>query len=392
MDLRNTERLLSLVASDAEMARLRTQELLIHNGLECPPQCLVQTEVAADRANRLGVDVVVLVLFGGAERGLETLREIKRLGRATVLVVGPAGDPQFILRALHAGADEYLDESRVDVDLPNALVRLRTRRLKLRVAESGPGRLIAVLGASGGSGASTIAANLSAALARTHQQVALLDLRLTAGDLASLFDLQPVYSLADLCHVVARVDRTMFGQLLVAHACGVHLLAAPLDFQQLDQITTKGVRQALALARSSFPFVVMDMNNAFDEEQVEALWQADEVLLALRLDYTSLRNARRIMNHLQETGMGLERVRVVVNRQGEAKQLRPAQAEEALGIKITHYVPDDPARVNEAINAGVPVVVLRPSAKVARSILELAARIGERSSQQGVVQYATAIG
>jgi pilus assembly protein CpaE len=291
--------------------------------------------------------------------------------------VGPAGDPKLILRALHQRAAEYLDESRLKDGLLAAIVRFKARHLAQPNLRA-PGSVIAVLAPSGGSGASTIAVNVATVLAKKHKISALLDLRLSAGDLASLLDLKPSYTLADLCERLPRLDRTMFEQLLTRHSSGVHLLAAPRSFSQLDKVTTNGVRQAVAMARGQFPYVVLDMENTLDESQVETLWQADVILLVMRLDYTSVRNARRTIERLKEMGLDLDRVKLVVNRYGEAKQLRVAEAEEALGMKIFHYVPNNPSRINHAINSGVPVVLQGSWARVARSLGELAHSVNGR--------------
>ncbi|MHC4180254.1 MAG: hypothetical protein ACYSWU_22340, partial [Planctomycetota bacterium] len=64
----------------------------------------------------------------------------------------------------------------------------------------------------------------------------------------------------------------------------------------------------LAMARVRFPYVVADLENHFGEEQAEALWQSDLVVLVVRLDYTSVRNTRRVLDNFLELGIGVERV------------------------------------------------------------------------------------
>ena len=75
----------------------------------------------------------------------------------------------------------------------------------------------------------------------------------------------------------------------------------------------------------------------------------------MRLDYTSIRNNARAMRNCAEMGLGVERVRLVVNGYGQRRQLTAGQVEEALGMKILHYIPNDPASVNQAINKRIPV-------------------------------------
>jgi pilus assembly protein CpaE len=198
---------------------------------------------------------------------------------------------------------------------------------------------------------------------------------LGAGDLAPLMDLKPARSLADLCANLGRVDRELFEQFFVRHTSHVHLLAAPISAGDCQSISAKAVRQVLAMARRRFAYCVTDLDRTFAEEQVEALRQSEAVLLVLRLDYTAIRNARRALERMQEFGIATNRVCPVVNRYGERKQLSVGQAEDALELKIEHFIPDDPAQINGAINAGKPFVLERPSAKVSQKIAQLAASV-----------------
>jgi pilus assembly protein CpaE len=167
------------------------------------------------------------------------------------------------------------------------------------------------------------------------------------------------------------MDRVVFERSLTRHRSGVHLLAPPLTLAEIARVTPKGVRQALSIARTLYPFVVVDLDDCFHEEQAQALRMADLVLLVLRLDFTSLRNMRRTMDHLDQLGIHRERVRLIVNRYGQAKELPSAKAEEVLGLKIFHYIPEDAKTVNLANNNGIPAVLDSPKASVSRSFAKL---------------------
>ena len=76
---------------------------------------------------------------------------------------------------------------------------------------------------------------------------------------------------------------------------------------------------------------------------------------------------------------GAERVRLVVNRYGQAKEVPAAKAQEALGVKIDCYIPEDAKTVNRANNNGTPVVLANPWAKVSRSLARLAGSVNGRA-------------
>jgi pilus assembly protein CpaE len=332
---------------------------------------VLSPDVAAAALGQASPDLVVVVLPHDPELAVSALSILEGRAGARVLAVGPASDPKLVLRILRGGVDDYLDESDLEEELRSALSRWRAGR----AAQARAGRLIAVLAPSGGSGSSTLSVNVSAALAKAHERCLLIDMKLHTGDLAALLDLRPTYSLADLCLNVNRIDRVFFERTLVRHPSGIHLLAAPRALADVSHVTPEGVRLALRQAQAAFPYAVADLDHSFAEEQAVVLRQADVVLLVLRLDFTSLRNSRRALDHLDEIGVGRDRVRLVVNRYGQPKEVPASKAEEALGVKIAHFVPDEPKTVNRANNNGVPLVLEAPSARVSKSVLKLAASV-----------------
>jgi pilus assembly protein CpaE len=135
----------------------------------------------------------------------------------------------------------------------------------------------------------------------------------------------------------------------------------------------------LALGRSLFPYVIVDLDHTFRAEQEQVLRQANVILLIVRLDFACLRNTQRTLDYLTgQLGISRERVQLVVNRYGQACEVRAAKAEEALGVTILHYIPDDPKTVNWANNNGMPMVLEKPSAKVSRSVAKLAQSVNGR--------------
>jgi len=362
---------------DDETLGAKIREILHREGEDVPTSNMLPLDSAAGRLAHVLTDLVVVVLPANPERALIALGIIEALGKAEgragslVLAVGPASDPKLVLRALRGGIDDYVDEAELETEIKAALLRWRAGR----TSQPRIGRLIVLLAPSGGSGSSTLAVNVAAGLAKEHKESALIDLKLHAGDLAALLDLKPIYTLADLCLNVTRIDRVFFERTLIRHPCGIHLLASPRTLADVGHVIPEGIRQALSQALSAFHYVVVDLDHSFREEQTIALRQADVVLLVLRLDFTSLRNTRRALEHLDQIGVSRERVRLVVNRYGQPKELPASKAEGALDMRIAHYVPDDPRTVNRANNNGVPLIIEAPSARITKSVLKLAASV-----------------
>jgi pilus assembly protein CpaE len=339
-----------------------------------------------ERLLNLRPDVLAVDLSPDPEAALAALPRVRGLVAGPILAVGPVTESRLILRALNAGADQYVDEDDLEASLGAALRRLQNKE----DTETGEGRLTAVLACAGGSGGSTVAANLAVLLARECQKAVLIDLKPGANDLAALLDLKPVHTLADLCSNAERMDHGMFENCLVQHSSGVHLLAAPQKFRDISTVKPAALSQGLNLARSLFSQVVVDLQDCYHEEQIVALRQADRVLLVLRLDFTSLRNARRILQQLDAANVSRSRVELIANRTGQANELPVAQAETALGFKINYQIPDDSKTVNQCNNVGIPVVLEAPTTKVARALAQIARGAEQRTTPDGPAGKAVA--
>lgn len=327
-------------------------------------------------------ELAVVVLSPKPEEALAALREVRASVPRTVLAVGPAADSKLYVRALQAGADQYIVQEELKALFDAVLARLRTQNGFLTI-NTREGRLIAVLASSSGCGVSTVASNLAVAMAQNHKRCALLDLNLGGGDQASLFNLKPIHTLAELCANVDNMDRVMFEHSLTPHESGVYLLPATQSFSDIQQVIPRGVHKALALARSLFPCVVVDLSDFFHMEQMQTLREADRIVIVLRLDFTSLRHARQTLEYLAEMGINEEKVCLVVNRYGQSQELPVAKVEETLGKKLSHYLPDDSRTVNHANNAGIPAVTEAPSSKFSKSIVQLAVDLNEHHALCG---------
>ena len=366
-----------IVADQASVAS-RIREVLGFGGHDCPSSHVLSVGEAVARLGREpAVDLVVVALTPDPEAGLVALPGLARIAPGKILAVGPTADARTVLRALRSGAGDFVDAANLEVELDDAIRRMTEASRAPTVL----GRLFAVLAPNGGSGASTVAANLAVSLAREHKAVGLVDMKLESGDLASLLDLKPAYTLADVCQNAARLDRVMFERSTVRHDSGVSLLAAPFHLADVGRVRPEGVAQAVLLARSVYPFVVADLASNYREEQMVILRQAEVILLVFRLEFSSLRNVRRTLEHLEGLGIVPDRVQLVVNRLGQPQEVPAGKAEEALGRKIAHYLPEDAKAVNRANNHGVPVVIEAPSARVSKALAQLAAKLDGRGKK-----------
>ncbi len=371
----------ALLATDDEALGAEVRKVLLREGLDCPASNVVRLDLAPEHLARSPADLFVVVLPAdpeGALRRSSCWSGCRGKTSTRVLAVGPAADPKLVLRALRGAVDDYLDQNDLEAELEAALARWRT----LQPSREEAGRVIAVLAPSGGSGSSTLAVNLATVLAKEHKSALLLDLKLETGDLAALLDLKPTHSLADLCLNVSRMDRVLFERSLARHASGVHLLAPPAHLTRRRARHARGDPQGPQpgphhLSRTCWSTSIttsIPSRSTCCARPTSSCWSSGSTSPRCGTPGGPWNTSSAWVS--TATACGWWSIATASPRKCPI-----AKAEEALGLKIFHYVPDDPKSVNRANNNGVPVVTESPSTRVAKSVTKLAISVNGRHQE-----------
>ena len=205
--------------------------------------------------------------------------------------------------------------------------RLITRREESRSVETPRGpQVIAVTAAAGGVGATSMAVNLAATLAKTSShEVVLADFDLMLGSVDACLDLVPDSSLHDVVQNIDRLDMTLLKRSLTRHnSSNLYVMARPGALEDAAKLDPEVLRRVIALLRGAFPSVVIDTSKGLQSTDFVAYESADVIVMVVQLDLTCLRNTARLLHLFEEfDGLG-ERVRLVANRVGVARLGRSA--------------------------------------------------------------------
>lgn len=321
---------------------------------------------------RHGPELLVLGLDADAERALGLIRTLGVSHPAmAVLPVSCARDGDTILRAIRAGAREFLA-------LPTTAVEIRAAVERLVVSEAGGGggtrRCIAVVGALGGVGCTTIAVNLAATLAlESPEETALVDLDLLLGAVDVCLDLSVDQSLADIARIGDRLDPMLLKRSLTRHASGLYVLPGPPCLDEALGIDAEALGRILDQVVTVFPVVFLDLSKAFQAADGLALERADTILLVVQLEPVCLRNSARLLDLFRKHDGLADKVRVVANRVGaSAFEIGLKKAQELLKQPIEWQVADAARIVDAARSRGVPLETEAPGSRPHRSIQEIA--------------------
>jgi pilus assembly protein CpaE len=290
-----------------------------------------------------------------------------------VFAVSGSTDGQLILSTMRQGLREFLTKPIELETLTQAVQRVVDRS----TATGRQGSLVAVVGGAGGVGATTLATNLAVELASMAPGgVCLVDLDYRFGQVGTLLDIEPTYSIADLCETPERLESQVIEKALVKHGSGVHVLCRPPSFSQSDNITAGHCVGALSGLVSMFDYVLVDGPSRYDPGAKAVLDIADGIIVMLELLVPDVRNVQRMLDAMKQAGFNLDRVRLVCNRLGkESSNLSVADVEATLNMEIFAALPDDWPGVSASINLGEPLARSQPRSKVRLAIQELAERL-----------------
>lgn len=351
--------------------------LLQLNTLSLEAECS-RYEFFADVLEKSRPDVGIISLDHDPAQAIQMIETVSQGSpNCGLLVTSESSDGQTILRAIRAGAKEFISLPVHLTDLIAAIDRIgRQISFGTNSSTKRTGSIVAVCGASGGVGATSLAVNLATVLAaNTEHSVALLDFDLALGDTDVFLDMIPEHTLIDLLRNSGELDLTIIKKSLSKHASGVHLLPRPVHLEENSALTPNFVTQALGLMKASFTSTILDLSKSYSEVDLEAMRQADVILLVAQLDLPCLRNVVRILNSMRDLKLD-SKVKVVLNRVGlDSGQISLKRAKETLGQEIFWQIPNDYGVMVQVRNNGVPLIQQAPKSAITTSFKGLADRV-----------------
>jgi len=345
-------------------------------------------EFFADVIGQTKPDIGVIAIDNNPEKGLKLLEQVRDIAPdCAILVVSTSADGQTILRAMRGGAKEFLTQPVKVEDLIGALDRISAAKFGTGDGRGRTCHVIAVCGATGGVGSTSLAVNLGCILAREERNsVVLVDLDMALGDADVCLDSIPDYTLVDVAQNISRLDFTLLKRSLTKHASGLYLLPRPVQLQDTAHVTPDDLTRVLGLLKASFTHMILDLSKGFTALDLVALKSAKDVLLVTQLDLPCLRNVVRLMLSFGEDESLKEKIKIVVNRVGlDTGSISLKKAQETMGRDIFWQLPNDYKTMVEVRNNGVPLIEQAPRASITQAMTALAETLtGERQAGAAV--------
>lgn len=306
---------------------------------------------------------------------LDALADVVRPG-TKVIVLGDSNDIALYRRLLGMGVSDYLYGPLAAAEVQDAVLRVCAG------SEDAPtGRLIAVYGAAGGVGASTVAVNLADTLAaRDDETVALVDLDLWFGVDALALNLQPRQTARDALADPLRIDEVLLDRVLEKAGGGLSVLGSPATPDSARAPDDEALERLLGVLRRKADVVVLDLPHLWQPWVKTLMVEAAEVVLVAYPDLVNLRNARAVSDLLAAGRPAAAPVRLVFNKAGLSRktELTGADFAEALGLHPVVALPFDPGTCGTAMNNGQTLRKTAPTGALTRGVEALAQAVVPR--------------
>ena len=306
-------------------------------------------------------------------QGLDALAEYCDAG-TRVVVIGRVNDVVLYRELIRRGVSDYLITPVRAIDVVRMICGLFSAPDAMPV-----GRIVAVVGAKGGVGSSTIAHNIAWSASRDLMMNSVVaDLDLAFGTAGLDYNQDPTQGIADAVFSPDRIDTAFIDRLLSKCSENLSLLAAPATLDRTYDFGAEAFDTTLDALRASTPCVVLDVPHQWNAWTQRTLISADDILIVAAPDLTNLRNAKNLFDCLRSARSNDRRPYYCLNQVGVPKrpEIRPADFAKALDGDPAAVIAFEPQAFGTAANNGQMIELLNKCFEVA-----------ERENQQGIANF-----
>lgn len=318
--------------------------------------------------------------------GHAALGELDRLAEVCdpatkVIVIGRVNDVELYRELMRRGASEYL----VAPVEPLQLIEVISG-LYLEPGASPIGRVVAVVGARGGAGSSTVAHNIGWCIAEElHINTTIVDLDLPFGTVGLDFNDEASQGVAEALTAPERLDDVLLDRLLLKRGDHLSLFTAPAALERDYDAVPESYEAVIDAVRQSSPCVILDLPHGWSPWIRQALLGADEVVVVVTPDLTALRNAKNLAELMKAARPNDKPPRLVINQVGVPKrpEIPAKDFAETMAMDPAAIIGFDPALFGQAANNGQMVLEVAPKAPAAEALRRLCRTLTGRTGAEG---------
>jgi pilus assembly protein CpaE len=308
--------------------------------------------------------------------GLDQLATVCDAG-TRVIVIGRINDVMLYRELVRRGVSDYVIAPVTAIDVVRSICSLFSSPEAKAV-----GRIIAIVGAKGGVGASTVAHNIGWAVARDLSLDSVVtDLDLAFGTAGLDYNQDPPQGIADAVFSPDRIDTAFVDRLLSKCTEHLSLLAAPATLERVYDFGAEAFDAIFDSLRATMPCIVLDVPHQWNGWTQRTLVNADDILIVAAPDLANLRNAKNLFDYLRAARVNDHRPSYCLNQVGVPKrpEIKPADFAKALEDQPVAIIPFEPQLFGAAANNGQMIAEMSPGHRTADTFRQLAQLLTGRS-------------
>jgi pilus assembly protein CpaE len=322
-------------------------------------------------------NVIVIETDGTTDilAGLDQLATVCDAG-TRVVVIGNENDDVPYRELVRRGVSDYVVGPVDTLDVVRTICGLFSAAEAVTV-----GRVIAIVGAKGGVGASTVAHNVAWAIARdVALDSVVIDLDLAFGTAGLDYNKDPLQGVANAVFSGERPDTAYIERLLAKCTDHLSLLAAPATLERVYDFGDQAFDAIFDTLRMTTPCIVLDIPHQWSGWTRRALTGADDILIVAEPDLANLRNAKNMLNVLKASRPNDRAPLYCLNQVGMPKrpEITPGEFAKAIGDQPIASVPFDPRMFGTAANNGQMIAEISERHRASRMFVQIAQQLTGR--------------
>ena len=342
---------------------------------------------AAIEAYRLAPTPNVIILE--TEGRNDVLAELDQLATVCdagtrVIVIGRLNDVALYRELVRRGVSDYMIAPVTAIDVVRSVCNLFSAPEAKAV-----GRIVAIVGAKGGVGASTIAHNVAWAIARDLALDSVVaDLDLAFGTAGLDYNQDPPQGIAEAVFSPERVDSAFIDRLLSKCTDHLSLLAAPATLDRVYDFGTEAFDAIFDTLRTTMPCIVLDVPHQWSGWTKRALIAADDILVVAAPDLANLRNTKNLVDLLRASRPNDRAPIYCLNQVGVPKrpEINAGEFAKAIEAPPIAIIPFEPQLFGSAANNGQMIAEISANHRTTEMFLQIAQRLtgrGETKKPKG---------
>jgi pilus assembly protein CpaE len=314
---------------------------------------------------------------------IKRLRQDRRTSALPFVVLSNRNDPQEMTSLFEAGCNEYLVKSSETIQkLLEVIPHILNIELK---APSVKGKLVAFLSAKGGTGTSSLCANIAMGLAiqKADKKVAVIDLVLPIGSIADIVGYRDKSNLVTISTQPADQTTEAYfrDNLPIIPGWNFHLLAGAPDPDSANRLSGDRIIDIVGGIEDAYDYIFVDLGRSLSRISMPIIQQADVIVLVLSTDLATADLTLTIWEYLKSQGIDSERIYAIQNRAVGLEGLTKVELEKKVGLPIRVTMPYMGDNLTVANNRNEPLINRYPNDSASVILRQIGAQIADMESR-----------